>query len=337
MASTQTMPTPEVFFDMAFAFERTAALKAAVELDVFTAIAGGAQTVDLLRKRCNASERGIRILCDYLTINGLLMKTGDRYQLTPMSAAFLTKNSPTYLGGTLTFLASDDLVRHFDSLTETIRRGAVSPKDSTVAGEEQALWVTFAEAMVPMMMPAAIGIADALQIDSAGRVKVLDIAAGHGMFGITLAQRNRQAEIVAVDWPGVLTVATANAKRAGVQDRHRTIPGDAFTVEYRDGYDIALLTNFLHHFDVPTCTTLLRKVAAALKPGGRVAILEFVPNDDRVSPPVPAAFSLMMLATTPAGDAYTLSDLEKMAADAGLRGATTHALPTPQTVVIVTK
>ena len=117
------------------------------------------------------------------------------------------------------------------------------------------------------------------------------------------------AEIVAVDWAGVLTVATANAKRAGVQDRYRTKPGDAFTVDYGDGYDIVLLTNFLHHFDLPTCTGLLRKVAAALKPGGRAVILEFVPNPDRVSPPMAAGFSLMMLATTPAGDAYTLAEI----------------------------
>lgn len=337
MVTTSTMPTPEVFFDMAFAYERSAALRAAVELDLFTAIGEGADAVGPLAKRCAGSERGVRILCDFLTINGLLTKTGDRYLLTPASAAFLTKSSPAYMGTTLGFLASPDLVRNFDRLAETIRRGTMPPKESTVAGEEQQLWITFAEAMVPMMMPAAIGIADVLQIEAAGPVKVLDIAAGHGMFGVTLAQRNPQAEIVAVDWAGVLTVATANAKRAGVQDRYRTKPGDAFTVDYGDGYDIVLLTNFLHHFDLPTCSGLLRKVAAALKPGGRAVILEFVPNPDRVSPPMAAGFSLMMLATTPAGDAYTLAEIEEMAAAAGLSGLSAHSLPTPQTVVVVRK
>ena len=82
-----------------------------------------------------------------------------------------------------------------------------------VAGQEQELWVQFARAMAPMMMPAAMGIADVLQIASAGPVRVLDIAAGHGMFGIVLAQRNPRAEVVAVDWPGVLGVALENARR----------------------------------------------------------------------------------------------------------------------------
>lgn len=337
MATTGTMPTPERFFDMAFAFERTAAINAAVDLDVFSAVGEGAETVAALSTRCATSERGMRILCDFLTINGLLTKTGERYQLTPDSAAFLVKTSPAYLGGTLKFLTSRDIVRNFDNLTETVRRGSVPPEGNTVAGEEQDLWVNFAKAMVPIMMPAALGIADALQIKSSGPLRVLDIAAGHGMFGVVLAQQNPRVEIVAVDWPGVLAVASENARKAGVHDRHRTLPGDAFKVDYGNGYDIALLTNFLHHFDVPTCTALLRKVAAALNPAGRAVILEFVPNEDRVSPPIPAGFSLMMLAGTPAGDAYTLSQLRKMTEDAGFRGVSTHALPTPETVVIATK
>ena len=335
--TTAARPSPERFFDMAFAFERTAAINTAVELELFTAIGEGADTTAAIAKRCGASERGTRILCDFLTINGLLAKSGHSYQLTPDSAAFLTKSSPAYLGGTLRFLTSPDVVRNFDNLTETVRRGTVSADDNHVAGVEQDLWVNFAKAMVPMMMPAALGIADALQIKSAGPVRVLDIAAGHGMFGIVLAEQNPHAEVVAVDWPGVLAVATENARKAGVQDRHRALPGDAFKVEYGSGFDIALLTNFLHHYDIPTCTTLLRKVGAALNPGGRAVILEFVPNDDRVSPPIPAGFSLMMLSGTPAGDAYTLADLQTMTTAAGFNGVTTHALPTPETIVIATK
>jgi O-methyltransferase domain len=78
-----------------------------------------------------------------------------------------------------------------------------------------------------------------------------------------------------------------------------------------------LITNFLHHFDPPTCTSFMRKVYASLKPGGRAAIAEFVPNPDRVEPPTAAAFSLMMLATTPAGDAYTFAELESISKSAG--------------------
>ncbi len=164
--------------------------------------------------------------------------------------------------------------------------------------------------MVPMMMPAAHAIVDILDVHSASSLRVLDIAAGHGMFGVTIAQRNPRAEVVAVDWAPVLTVATENAKSLGVADRYRTIPGNAFDVDYGTGYDVALLTNFLHHFDKDTNISLLRKVAAAMKTGGRIVILEMVPNEDRVSPPLAAGFALTMLAGTPSGDAFTLREFE---------------------------
>ena len=113
-------------------------------------------------------------------------------------------------------------------------------------------------------------------------------------------------------------MATENAEKFGVADRHHTVPGSAFDVEYGDGYDIILLTNFLHHFDKQTCEDLLRKIHPALAEGGKVLTLEFVPNDDRVSPPMEAMFSLVMLAATPAGDAYTFAELKKMFENAGL-------------------
>jgi 2-polyprenyl-3-methyl-5-hydroxy-6-metoxy-1,4-benzoquinol methylase len=191
--------------------------------------------------------------------------------------------------------------------------------------------------MMPMMMPPAQAIAEILNAAAAGPIKVLDIAAGHGIFGIVIAQRNPQAEIVAVDWAGVLKVATENAAQMGVAARHKTLPGDAFTADWGTGYDVALMTNFLHHFDIPTCTTLLKKVAASLKPGGRIAVLEFVPNDDRVSPPMAASFAMQMLGGTPSGDAYTLAELTSMLKAAGFATVSGHPLQGPQTLVVGTK
>jgi SAM-dependent methyltransferase len=128
-----------------------------------------------------------------------------------------------------------------------------------------------------------------------------------------------------------------HAKAAGVHDRYRTIAGDAFTVDYGSGYDVVLVTNFLHHFDAPTNTKMLKKVYAALKPGGRVAVLEFVPNPDRVSPPMPARFSLTMLAETAGGDASTFTELRGQLEDAGFHDVEAHGLPTPQTLLIARK
>jgi 2-polyprenyl-3-methyl-5-hydroxy-6-metoxy-1,4-benzoquinol methylase len=168
-------------------------------------------------------------------------------------------------------------------------------------------------------------------------MRVLDIAAGHGLFGIEIAKREPQAYITGLDWGPVLQVALKNARKAGVQDRYEMLPGSAFDVDFGGPYDAVLLTNFLHHFDKPTCVSLLRKVRAALRPGGRVATLEFVPNEDRVSPPMPAAFAMNMLATTPTGDAYTLSELTAMYTGAGFSGINAYSIPTsPETIVVGT-
>src|SRR5262249_37681550 len=131
-------------------------------------------------------------------------------------------------------------------LTETVRRGAPA---ASVVTEEHPAWVTFAQAMMPMMMPAAQAIADIVTRTPSETMRVLDIAAGHGAFGIVLAQRRGDAEVVAIDWQPVLQVAVENARAMGVGERYRTVPGDAFTVEYGTGFDVALVTNFLHHFD----------------------------------------------------------------------------------------
>jgi 2-polyprenyl-3-methyl-5-hydroxy-6-metoxy-1,4-benzoquinol methylase len=333
---TPNAPAPDLFFDTMQAYQRTAALRAAIELNLFTAIGDGAQTVPAIATACGASERGTRILADFLTIVGFLTKSGDAYQLTPDTAVFLSRRSPAYLGGTMEFLGAADVVRHFDDLAGTVRRGSIPKSDSTVS-DENPVWETFARAMMPMMMPPAQAMAEILGVAAAGPITVLDIAAGHGIFGIVIAQRNAQAEIVAVDWAGVLKAATENAGEMGVGARHTALAGDAFTADWGTGYDLALMTNFLHHFDVPTCTTLLKKVAASLKPGGRVAVLEFVPNDDRISPPGAATFAMQMLGGTPSGDAYTLKELSAMLQDAGFSSVSGHPLQGPQTVVVGTR
>src|SRR4029077_2413904 len=182
-------------------------------------------------------------------------------------------------------------------------------------------------AMAPLMAMPAEALATFLKAGEGAKWKVLSLAVGHGLYDITLARHNKNAEIWAVDWPNVLEVAHQNAAKAGVTERYHTIPGSALDVEYGSDYDLALITNFLHHFDPAACEKLLRKVQAALKPGGRVVILDFVPNEDRVSPPIPAGFSLIMLVMTPAGDAYTFSEYQQMLAKAGFRSSENHPLP----------
>ena len=329
-------PSPDLFFATATAYQQTAALKTAIELDLFTAIGEGAVTVEALVESRAATERGIRILCDYLTIAGFLVKRGDCYELTLDSATFLDRRSPAYLASAVEFLNSEAAMEGFDHLTDIVKHGM--PEGVLGALEpEHPVWVQFARAMAPMMMMPADLLARLVGAPAGESWKVLDLAAGHGLFGVAIAQLNPNARIVAVDWPNVMEVAVENARRAGVADRYESLPGSAFDVEYGVGYQLALLTNFLHHFDRSTCERLLRKVRDALVDGGRAAILEFVPNVDRVSPAVPAGFSMTMLGSTPGGEAYTYPELESICRNAGFRDVEQHALsPTFQHVVVAT-
>ncbi len=317
-------------------YQQTQALRAAIELDLFTAIADGAHTSDALAKQCQASNRGMRILCDYLCVNGFLTKEGGQYNLAPDADAFLNQRSPAYLGSVSGFLTSDHLTSRFANLTETVRRG--SPADRGSLEPEHPMWVEFARSMTPMMRIPADMLARALNASAGEPWRVLDIAAGHGLFGLTIAQQNPNAHITALDWPNVLELAKENARNMGMSERYSVIPGSAFEVDFGDPYDVILLTNFLHHFDHETNVKLLRKVHGALNPGGRAATLEFVPNEDRISPPWPASFSLMMLGSTPGGDAYTFPEIERMFSEAGFAATTRMDLkPTPQTLLISTK
>jgi ubiquinone/menaquinone biosynthesis C-methylase UbiE len=268
----------------------------------------------------------------------MLTKQGERYGLTLDSSVFLDKRSPAYLGGAVEFLGSPKLTEGSKHMAEAVRKGGTTMPDDGTIGPDNPVWVTFARAMAALMdLPSQL-MAKLVDPQGDRKLKILDIAAGHGLFGIAFAKNNPQAEVTALDWKAVLEVAKENAQKAGVGGRYNTIEGSAFDVEYGSGYDLVLLTNFLHHFDEPTCETLLRKVHAALADGGRAVTLEFVPNEDRVTPPDAAGFSMMMLTTTPSGDAYTFAELERMAANAGFSHSTLHPLPpTIEQVVISEK
>jgi 2-polyprenyl-3-methyl-5-hydroxy-6-metoxy-1,4-benzoquinol methylase len=331
-------PSPERIFGTLVSYQQGEALKSGIELDLFTKIGEGVDEAPALAKAVGAAERGVRILCDYLAIQGFLAKEGTHYRLTPESAAFLDKRSPAYMGAMSGFLSSERARANFARLTESVRKGGTVTSDGSNLEPHDEFWVAFAKSMAGLAIPGAEFIAATIGSSEGKPVKVLDIAAGHGMYGLTIARHNPAAQIVALDWPKVLEVAEQNARKLGVGDRFTKKPGSAFETDFGDGYDYILLTNILHHFDHAGCVTLLRRVHSALKPGGKAITLEFVPNPDRVSPPVAAAFSLVMLANTDSGDAYTFKELEKFSSEAGFSRTTAHPIPgMPQTVLISEK
>jgi SAM-dependent methyltransferase len=330
-------PSFELLWSTFTGYQRTAAVKAGIELDVFSAIAAGATTASAVAERCGASPRGMRILLDHLTMDGFLTRAGDRYALSA-TGAMLDRNSPAYVGSAIAFIASTHVRAGFDRLTEAVRRGGTALADEPSLSPEHPMWVEFARSMAPLAGMSAMLVANALGLDGGARLRVLDVAAGHGLYGITLARLNPGVEVTAIDWKNVLAVAEENAQLAGVADRFRTRPGSAFDVDYGGPYDLVLLPNILHHFDAAACERILRKSHAAVAPGGRVAIVEFVPDEDRLGPPDAVRFALVMLAGTPGGDSYTFSEYERMLKATGFRDARLQDLPpTPGRLVTATR
>jgi SAM-dependent methyltransferase len=332
---TVNAPSPDRVMGMLNAYQGSAILKAGIDLGLFTEIAGGAGSPAALAARCQANEHGIEALCDSLTVMGLLEKSGGSYSLGTDAAAFLDKRSPTYMGGMAGFLTAPEIVQAWSDVAAVVRRGG--PQGLANVAPEAPIWIEFAKGMGSFMGFPAKMIAD-LVVKEGAPAKVLDIAAGHGQFGIEIAKAAPGARIVAQDWPAVLEVARANAVAAGVADRWSVLPGSAFEVPFGGDYDLVLLTNFLHHFDTETCESVLRKSFAALVPGGRVMTLEFIPNDDGVSPPFAAMFSMVMLVSTPKGKAYRFAELEAMHRAAGFVDcALVELLPTPERLVVARK
>jgi hypothetical protein len=326
--------TPQKIFEALGAFRRTAAMKTAIELDLFTAIGEGFDTAATLAERRAVSQRGTQKLCDYLTMVGFLQKKGDAYSLDPDAATFLDRRSPAYLGEPASeALAGQALVAAFSTLTEAVRLGGTSLTGGGTLAPEHPVWIEFARAMaVPGMFLARV-LADCLAEPVERPIKILDIAGGHGLYGIEFAKRNPRAEVFAVEWPQVLAVARRNAENAGVSDRFHPIPGDAFAVDFGAGYDLALITNFLP--DLGSTEDLLKRIHSALVKSGRVALFELMLNDDRVSPPAAVDLNLALLATTSSGETRTASQLKEALERAGFAKVEIRDVPpTPNRVAI---
>lgn len=320
-------------YDISLSYQKTAAMKAAIELDIFTHIGNNCMSVEQISDITGGSLRGVRILCDFLCVIGFLEKKEGLYNLSADAKRFLDRKSPSCLSDIIDFYAAPEIVSLVMNDPQSyVRAGGAS--GLTHISPDNPIWVKFARAMVPFASITAKRTAAYISARSMRPRKILDVAAGHGLFGIEAARLISDASVVAIDWDNVLDVATANAASAGLVDRYKTISGNAFEVDWGNNYDLILLPNILHHFDQDGCIRLLNKAKASLTINGSVFVIDIMPNPDRVSPSEQAAFAFLMLATTPRGDAYTRAEYETMAGSAGLiLTDSMQLLPTPQTLL----
>jgi ubiquinone/menaquinone biosynthesis C-methylase UbiE len=249
---------------------------------------------------------------------------------------FLVSTKPAFLGGMIDHLASG-LLDNFRHLPEIIRTGKPAQAVNT-QNQGAEFFSKLVSCLFNLNYAPARALADELAKQlPAGKINILDLAAGSGVWGIGLAQRFPGSQITAVDWPTVLPVTRKFAQQNKLADQLRTIEGDIHDVDFGKGYNVATLGHILHSEGEKRSRHLLKKVYDALVPGGIIAIAEFVPNEDRTAPPYPLLFAVNMLVHTEDGDTYTFRQMTEWLTEIGFRQARQVEVPAPSPILIAVK
>ena len=336
-ATSQAAVTPEKIQQLAWGYAPPLIIEAALHHGVFDLLDGGSKTVEEVAALSGASVRGLRAVMNALA--GLQLLTKDaagRFGLTAESAAFLVGGKPGFLGGLMRH-TSTQLVPKWLALSKVVRTG----KPTASVNREKAgaaFFHDFVEDIFPMSYPSAQRLAEALEIAAAKKpVRVLDLAAGSGVWGIALAQKSPRVTVTAVDWPGVLDITRKVAVRLGVAGQFSFVAGDLASAEFGRGHDIATLGHILHSEGEKRGRALLKKTFKALAKGGTIAIAEFLVDDARTGPPVALIFAVNMLVNTDAGDTWSFGEISGWLRDAGFRDPRTIEAPGPSPLILATK
>jgi len=335
--STSAPVTPERIMQFAWGYTPPLILEAAIRHRVFDVLDAGPKTLKETAAATGASERGLRIIMNALVGLNFLAKTdGQRYALTPESEAFLVSTKPAFHGGFLKH-TSQQLIPHWLQLNEVVRTG----KPATSVNQEGAgsdFFQQFVADIFPLSYPAAMTLAKHLALGNSGtEVRVLDIAAGSGVWGIALAQTSERVTVTAVDWIGVLPATQAMVARFGLTSRFRFVDGDLNSVDFGQGHTIATLGHILHSEGETRSKALLQKVFGALAPGGTIAIAEFLVNADRTGPVMPLLFAGNMLVNTDEGDTFSFEEISGWLSEAGFTNARLLEVPGPSPLVLATR
>jgi ubiquinone/menaquinone biosynthesis C-methylase UbiE len=330
-------PTPQRIMQFAWGYAIPLTIKAAIDNRAFDVLDSGPKTAAQIAKESGASVRGLTAILNMLTSVELIAKGGDgRYSLTPESQTFLVSTKPSFQGGIFKHL-STQLIPKWLQISEIVKTGkpAISVNEQ---GEGAAFFEEFVEDIFPMSYPAARTLGESLQLAASKQpIRVLDLAAGSGVWGIALAQQSQQVTVTAVDWPGVLPVTKRIATRFGVGERFTLIAGDLQEAAFGTGYAVATLGHILHSEGAERSKLLLKKTFAALAPSGTIAIAEFVANDTRTGPPAAMIFAVNMLVNTDHGDTFTLPEMTAWLTDAGFKSVRTLEAPGPSPLILATK
>jgi ubiquinone/menaquinone biosynthesis C-methylase UbiE len=329
--------TPERLMELSFAYAPPLIISAAAANKVFDALENSAKTAEQVAKTTGASPRALRILMNALVGLDLLKKDRQgRYSLTPESAAFLISDRPGTHAGFFGTIAPQ-LISRWLRLTDIVREGrpAVSVNQETEGTE---FFSQLVENIIPMSYPAAQKLGDHLKIAKTKKeIRVLDLAAGSGIWGIALAQKSSHVRVSAVDWAGMIPTTKQITEKYSVRDRFNFVEGDLSQANFGTGYDVAILGHILHSEGEKRSRELLKKTFRALKSGGVIAIAEWLVNDQRTEPLHALMFAVQMLVNTEKGDTFSFNEIKSWLEGAGFRKVRRLEAPGPSPLVLATK
>jgi SAM-dependent methyltransferase len=334
--SAQGQVTPERLMQFGFAYAPPMIIAAAVSNKVFDTLATGAKTAAQVSKEAGSSERGLQIVMNALVGLELLGKNGDQYSLTPESEAFLVSNKPGTLAGFFP-MNMKRLIPLWLNLHEIVRTGR-PPEARNQEQEGTAFFSELVENIIPMSYSSARVLADHLKVgERTSAVRVLDIAAGSGIWGIAFAQKSPQVRVTAVDWEGMIPTTKRITQKFGVANQFEFIEGDIGEVDFGTGYDVATLGHILHSEGAERSRELIKKIGRSLKSGGTIAIGEWLVNDERTEPLPSLLFAVQMLVNTEHGDTFSFNEIKKWLEEAGFKDVRTLDALGPSPLVLATR
>jgi 3-hydroxy-5-methyl-1-naphthoate 3-O-methyltransferase len=326
--------TPERIFQLAWGYAPPLILEAAIRHRVFDVLDEGPKNLSALSAATGASERGLAAIVNVLVgMNFLARDERGRYSLTGESAAFLVSTKPGFQGGLIRH-TSEHLVPKWLALNEIVATGK-----PTEAVNQEGTGSDFFEKFVSDIFPLSYGPARELaaHLDLKAGAQVLDLAAGSGVWGIALAQSGDQVRVTAVDWPGVLPITRKTATRFGLAEQFTFVEGDLLAADFGRGHDVATLGHILHSEGVERSRKLLRKTFEALRPGGTIAIAEFLVNAERTGPLNGLIFAVNMLVNTDQGDTFSFEEIAAWLRETGFTNARTLETHGPSPLILATR
>ncbi|HEY8490746.1 MAG TPA: methyltransferase [Dehalococcoidia bacterium] len=332
-------PTPDRILELGLGFWGAKTLLSAVELGVFTELAGGPLDAEALRGRLGLHPRSARDFLDALVALGMLERVGDRYANTPETDLFLDRGKPSYLGGILE-MAGARLYPFWGSLTEGLRTGR--PQNEIKSGgdffgtlyQDPAQLRGFLQAMTGLSMGSARAIAARFPWRSYRTFA--DIGTAQGGLPVQVALAHPHLSGIGFDLPPVGPIFTEYVASFGLQDRLRFLPGDFFA-DPLPSADVLVMGHILHDWSLEEKRLLLAKAYEALPPGGALMVYDAVIDDERRRNAFGLLMSLNMLIETPGGFDYTGADCCAWMREAGFREAYVEPLVGPESMVVGVK